>query len=148
MNKAELEARREKFTNLNCQECMGCHADEAWNECAALLQGEIDSATKLADKNAAACELLSQEIDRLRNQLQSANAKLAVAKSVIQFYADQNNWHANMDHDKSEVSYVYPSNRQIDYYECAGKRAREALARIDALDASEGKGATVEKPVT
>ncbi len=137
MTKAELEARRlelfkhsgNAWLDSDMSTAIKAATVRGFDLAAALLQGEIDSANKLADKNAEACELLSQEIDRLRNHLQSANAKLAAIKTALEFYANPKTYDG--------MTCESPGPLFVDRY---GDDAREALAQIAAMDASEGKG--------
>lgn len=93
MTKAELEARRDEmcanyldnFLTVNCQVCHG------FDHAVALLMPEIEAGQKDYEDMRKFQFKFMEADHKLRDvteQLQSANAKLAVMKAAIAFYAD------------------------------------------------------------
>lgn len=120
MTKAELEARRSEYEQsirfVGWDEDCIFSAMNGFDFAAALLQGEMDAEKERYELALASSIRYGNKVFDLESQLQSANAKLAVAIKFLNGYKD--GCGCQMPDPKLE----------------------NWLAQIAAMDASEGKG--------
>lgn len=120
MTKAELEARRSEYEQsirfVGWDEDCIFSAMNGFDFAAALLQGEMDAEKERYELALASSIRYGNKVFDLESQLQSANAKLAVAIKFLNGYKDGCGCMVG-DH-----------------------KLQNWLAQIAAMDASEGKG--------